>query len=92
MTMLKTERDRIGPSWTASGVVYVEGGSGMDTVATQRSAERTARALGDARPRDAIDPVNSYFRRVLECPRQLMAVSRSAQRDSVRLDSVCNYR
>lgn len=92
MTMSKRERERLGERWTAAGIVYVEGAAPIDSAAMARSAERTARALGDARPRDAIDPVNIYFRRILDCPRQLRDVSRSAERDSVQLDSVCNYR
>lgn len=92
MTMSKRERERLGERWTAAGIVYVEGAAPIDTAAMAKSAARTARALGDARPREAIDPVNVYFRRILDCPRQLMDVSRSAERDSIQLDSVCNYR
>ena len=92
MTMSRRERERLGDRWTASGIVFVEGGGDVDTAATARSGERTARALGDRRPRDAIDPVHGYFRRILDCPRQLIAMSRAAQRDSTQLDSVCNYR
>ena len=92
MTLSKRERERLAERWTASGVVYVEGGAGIDTAATARSAERIARALGADAPREAIDPVNTYFRRILECPRQMLSMARSAQRDSTQLDSVCNYR
>ena len=91
MTMSKRERERLAPDWTASGVVYVEGMVPIDTVASARSAERTERALGQKSPREAIDPVNVYFRRVLDCPRQLVAFAR-AERDSTQLDSICNYR
>ena len=92
MTMSKRERERLGGAWTVAGVVYLEGSAPIDTVLTAQSAERTARALGNATPREAIDPVNTYFRRVLDCPRQLMAMARAAQRDSTQLDSICNYR
>ena len=91
MTMSKRERERLAGNWTAAGLVYVEGHAAIDTALTSRSAERTARALGSTVPRDAIDPVNTYFRRVLDCPRQLVELS-SAQRDSTQLDSICNYR
>lgn len=91
MTMSKRERERLGQGWTAAGVVYVEGSAAIDTTLTARSAERTASALGSASPREAIDPVNTYFRRVLDCPRQLLELSR-APRDSTQLDSICNYR
>lgn len=88
MTMSRKERERLAPNWVASGVVYVEGDGTIDHDAMAKSAERVMRALGDATPREAIDPVHSYFRRILDCPRQLMR----AQRDSTQLDSVCNYR
>ena len=93
MTMSKQERERLGQHWTAAGIVYVEGSAPVDSAMTARSAERVARALGARQPREAIDPVHSYFRRVLECPRQLHE-SRAAHapRDSIQLDSVCNYR
>jgi hypothetical protein len=90
-TMSKRERERLGGSWTAAGMVYLEGSAAIDTALTSRSAERTRQALGSAQPREAIDPVNTYFRRVLDCPRQLVELSR-AQRDSTQLDSICNYR
>jgi hypothetical protein len=92
ITMSKRERERLADNWTVAGVVYLEGTEPIDTALTSRSAERTARALGDAKPRDAIDPVNTYFRRVLDCPRQLLQMSRTAERDSTQLDSICNYR
>lgn len=92
MTVSKRDRERLGERWTAAGVVYVEGDAAIDSAAMARSAERTERALGDRPPRDAIDPVNIYFRRILDCPRQLMPTSRGAERDSTQLDSVCNYR
>lgn len=92
ITLSKQERERLGERWTMSGVVYVEGDAPFDSVATRRSAERVSNALGTSRPREAIDPVNDYFRRVLDCPRQLMETTRLTQRDSIQLDSVCNYR
>ena len=92
MTMSKQERERLGDRWTLSGVVYVEGEATIDTLAAARSADRVARALGTRGTREAIDPVSGYFRHVLDCPRQLMEAARGAQRDSIQLDSVCNYR
>ena len=91
MTLSRRERDRLAADWTAAGVVYLEGTLAIDTAATARSAERTERALGQKPPREAIDPVNVYFRRILDCPRQLVAFAR-AERDSTQLDSICNYR
>lgn len=92
MTVSRQERERLGDRWTMSGVVYVEGHATIDTVATARSADRVSRVLGTRATREAIDPVNAYFRRVLDCPRQLMETTRVAARDSIQLDSVCNYR
>lgn len=94
-TILLPVRDRAlllpGESWRASGLVYVAGAGGaVDTVVTRRVAERVRDRLGERRPREAIDPVHSYFRRVLDCPRALL--SGGIQADSSRLDSVCNYR
>ena len=73
-------------------MVYVEADVPIDTLATMRSADRVSRALGTSPTREAIDPVNGYFRRVLDCPRQLMETTRVASRESIQLDSVCNYR
>ena len=89
MMMTATERGRIGPQWFASGMVYVEG-EATDTVTTRRIASRIEKDLQDRQVRAAIDPVNQYFRRMLDCPRQLIETSQKA--DSTRLDSVCNYR
>jgi hypothetical protein len=94
MTMSASERERLGLHWTAAGVVYVEGNASLDSAATARSALRVERALGARPVRDAIDPVNDYFRSILECPRRLLQYERAARasRDSIQLDSVCNYR
>jgi len=89
MSMTPGERLRLGPSWTPSGVVYVEAGS-IDTVAMRRMAQWVDRRLGPRAPRAAIDPVHRYYRRMLDCPRQLLELGRNA--DSTRLDSACNYR
>lgn len=90
LQMTAAERARLGSSWTASGVVYVEGAGGIDTVAVRRMADWVERRLGTRAPRAAIDPVHGYFRRMLDCPRSLLEVARNA--DSPRLDSACNYR
>jgi hypothetical protein len=87
--MTATERARLGPKWAAAGMVYVEG-ERMDTVMTSRIASRIETELPEREVRAAIDPVNQYFRRMLDCPRQLIETSQNA--DSTRLDSVCNYR
>jgi len=94
MTMSRSERQRLGDHWTASGVVYAEGNAPLDSAATARSAQRVERALGARPVRDAIDPVSVYYRRILECPRLLLQHARVARapRDSTQLDSVCNYR
>ena len=90
ITMRPDERARIGVNWTASGLAYVEGRAPLDTLAATRWAAWVERRLPSRETRPAIDPVNSYFRNVLDCPRQLAAYSLKA--DSSRLDSVCNYR
>jgi len=90
MSMTPGERARMGPRWIASGVVYIEGAESIDTVAMRRMADWVARKLGARAPRDAIDPVHRYYRRMLDCPRLLLEFKENA--DSTRLDSACNYR
>jgi hypothetical protein len=93
-TMIASARDRtqLRPgNWTATGLVYVSRGrGGVDTARTRAMAEWTERELGLRAPRESIDPVNRYFRRMLHCPRQMLDSAILA--DSTRLDSVCNYR
>jgi hypothetical protein len=97
MTMPPQGRADLGGRWRASGVVYVSSDSApsdsmpMDTGTTRAIAALVASRVGTAPPRPAIDPVNTYFRRMLDCPRQLLDSTR-ATRDSTQLDSVCNYR
>jgi hypothetical protein len=62
----------------------------IDTVLAKRWAAWAEARIPKRVTRQAIDPVNSYFRRLLDCPRQLEKVARGA--DSTALDSVCNYR
>lgn len=90
MSMTPAERARVGRSWTASGLVFVEGTAPIDTATMQLMAAWVNRRLGTRTPRDAIDPVNRYYRRMLDCPRVLLEFARDA--DSTRLDSACNYR
>lgn len=90
MTMTAGERKALGARWTASGIVYVEGSQPIDSARTARMASWVDSTLGTASPREAIDPVNVYFRRLLDCPRQLENGAPNA--DSIRLDSACNYR
>jgi hypothetical protein len=90
MTMTPDERADLGKSWRARGLVYVEGPAGVDTAAARRWAAWVEQRLDTRDVRPAIDPVNNYFRRMLDCPRQLLSVTRSG--DSSRLDSACNYR
>jgi hypothetical protein len=61
----------------------------VDTALAKRWAGWVDERLPKRETRPAIDPVHSYFRRLLDCPRQWVT-SQSA--DSTRLDSVCNYR
>ena len=89
MSMTPNERARFSARWMPAGVVYVEG-EGIDTVAMRRTAAWVEERLGTRAPRDAIDPVQRYFRRMLDCPRLLLEFAQSA--DSSRLDSACNYR
>jgi len=74
--------------------VYVEGTDSIDIAASRRVAAWVDARLrgpnGVRQPRASIDPVNSYFRRLLDCPRQLATMAQTA--DSIRLDSACNYR
>lgn len=93
-TMIASANDRgqlrPGP-WRATGLVYVNGERGsVDTGRTRQVAEWIERELGRRAPRESIDPVNRYFRRMLNCPRQMLDTAILA--DSTRLDSVCNYR
>jgi len=59
-------------------------------VAMRQMAQWVDRRLGPRVPRDAIDPVHRYYRRMLDCPRLLLELGHNA--DSSRLDSACNYR
>jgi len=98
MTVNPRERARLGAGavegWTALGMVYVEGTDSIDIAASRRVAAWVDARLrgpnGVRQPRASIDPVNSYFRRLLDCPRQLATMAQTA--DSIRLDSACNYR
>ncbi|MGH7677170.1 MAG: protein O-mannosyl-transferase family [Gemmatimonadaceae bacterium] len=90
MTMTPDERGQLGSQWTASGIVYVEGSARVDWDASRRIAAMVDGRLGSRAPRDAIDPINAYFRRMLDCPKTLLAAGEAA--DSTRLDSACNYR
>ena len=93
-TMIMSARDRslLSPGfWTATGLVYVNGQPPrVDTARTRQMAEWIQSAVGQRVPRESIDPVNRYFRRMLNCPRQMLDTAILA--DSTRLDSVCNYR
>jgi hypothetical protein len=97
MTVSPRPRTDLGARWRAAGVVFVAADSGagpamsIDTVTSNRIASLVTSRVGSATPRPAIDPVNSFFRRMLDCPRQLVAAAR-APSDSTQLDSVCNYR
>ena len=90
MTMTADERGTLGDSWRAKGLVYVEGPAGVDTAAARRWAAWVERRLDEREVHPAIDPVGSYFRRLLDCPRQFL--SQAQRGDSSRLDSACNYR
>ncbi|HMC54859.1 MAG TPA: DUF2723 domain-containing protein [Gemmatimonadaceae bacterium] len=83
------ERDQIGANWIPSGFVFVEGGT-VNTLAARRWSDWVRANMPAGEVRQAIDPVQSYFRGLLDCPRQLAQAARGA--DSVRLDSACNYR
>ncbi|MGH7636310.1 MAG: protein O-mannosyl-transferase family [Gemmatimonadaceae bacterium] len=90
--MTLSSRDRTSlraGTWSPSGLVYVPD----DPPDTTRARELDAwieQELGQRQPRAAIDPVNSYFRRMLNCPRSMS--DSTILSDSTRLDSVCNYR
>ena len=84
------ERSFLGDSWQASGLVYLQGATGVDTAAMSRWAEWVSRRLPRAETRAAIDPINAYFRRAFDCPRRLGEFA--ARGDSTVLDSACNYR
>jgi len=106
ITLLPRERARLagldpGPDsvanagfWLARGYAYVAGEArdtmGIDTVASRRWSAWIERELPDRDAREAIDPVHAYFLRVMRCPEQLLHAARGG--DSVRVDSVCNYR
>lgn len=90
MTLTAGERARIGDHWSAAGLVYVEGSTPTDTAANRRWASWVERRLGARQPREAIDPVAMYYRRMLDCPRAL--ANAPAPADSGLLDSVCNYK
>lgn len=90
ITMNPDERLQIGKSWTSSGLVYVEQSGSIDSAAARRWDAWVSSRLSDRRVRPAIDPVNDYFRRVLDCPRQFASMAQKV--DSSRLDSACNYR
>ncbi|HET9453603.1 MAG TPA: DUF2723 domain-containing protein [Gemmatimonadaceae bacterium] len=90
ISLTAEERGMIDHPWQAAGMVFVRGAEGIDTTATARWARWVRDQLPDTATREAIDPIASYFRRALECPRQLSAFAATA--DSTQLDSVCNYR
>jgi hypothetical protein len=93
MQMTRREREQLGESWTAGGPVYIEGPVTIDNTAANRWAGWVDATVPKREVRPAIDPVNSYFRRLLDCPRQFVVAARiDAGADSTRLDSVCNYR
>ena len=88
MSMTPGERARIASRWRVAGMVFVADSVGVDSLVTDSIAFKIERELGNALPRDAIDPVSGYFRRMLECPRQ---ISRSRHDARVQLDSICSY-
>jgi hypothetical protein len=88
MTMSASERARLGDNWGVSGLVYVA--NGADSAKTTRIAHLVQQRVPESEVRPAIDPVHIYYRRVLECPKQLLAHARDTT--SVQLDSACNYR
>jgi hypothetical protein len=92
MTMTPEERGALGKNWIARGLVFVEGPRpiSIDAAAARRWAAWVKQRFDEREVRPAIDPVSSYFRRVLDCPRQFISAARSG--DSSRLDSACNYR
>jgi hypothetical protein len=88
MTMSAGERARLGDTWGASGLVYVA--NGADSAKTTRIANLVQLRVPKRKVRAAIDPVSDYYRRVLECPQQILAHARDTS--SVQLDSACNHR
>jgi len=102
MMLTAGERARLARGWRAGGLSYVATDSAVrvtprdssrviiDSAATARWAAWIDERTPHARARDAIDPVHAYFQRMLDCPRQLG--ERATRGDSLRLDSVCNYR
>jgi hypothetical protein len=97
VTMTPGERERLAKTWTAHGLVFVANDSPaasapvrIDTVAVRTWTEWVDRRIPSRETRPAIDPVNSYFRRVLDCPSALLSLAQTG--DTTRLDSVCNYR
>lgn len=90
ITLLPVERARLGQRWLAGGMAYIEGQNGIDSSVAKRWAAWVEQRIPERQTRPAIDPVGSYFRNALDCPRQFADASRTA--DSTRLDSVCNYR
>lgn len=90
ITLTPDERDRLGRRWTATGVSYFEGSERVDTGAAQRWSRWVSERLPRDSVREAIDPVNAYFRGLLDCPRQL--ANYRVPGDTARLDSTCNYR
>ena len=92
ITLSADERSKIGRGngWISSGFAYVEGRTGIDAGAAVKWATWVERRVPSHTIHPAVDPINDYFRRVLDCPRQL--ASHALRADSTRLDSVCNYR
>ena len=94
MMMTPAERARLGSAWTATGLVFAESRSPSaerrDTVTSKRVAGWIDEQLSKRKVRPAIDPVQDYFRRMLDCPRQLVESSRNG--DASQLDSTCSYR
>jgi hypothetical protein len=70
--------------------VYVAGSDGIDSTSARQWADWIKSKAPKRETREAIDPVNSYHRRLLDCPEQLAIQARA--RDSTQLDSACNYR
>lgn len=62
----------------------------IDTAAANRWARWVAARVPRRVTREAIDPVNSYHRRLLDCAEQLAAFAQNS--DTTRLDSACNHR
>jgi hypothetical protein len=88
MSMTPAERARITPRWRVAGMVFVADSVGVDSIVTDSIARMIEGQVGNAPARDAIDPVSGYFRRMLECPRQ---IARSRRDVLAQLDSICSY-